>query len=335
VSLKRGERVTVQYAEPSILPMTTAVPLSTLAAAMRASNALLLDLLAEIAFGDDPLDRIILAAIAQANVEGLTADAEQLRRYGTLADLPPDELRRPVSISAIASGTGMAFETVRRRVRRLSAEGLCEAGPEGVRITSRMISRAENEATLGKTYELVRGLYLRLKANGCLEELADRNMPAYSGAPPIRAAARLTFGHFLRMIAGLVRAVGDLTTALILIATLRENSEHTADLPAVVVSQGLMPDELKVPTNAATIAAVLELGESTVGRRLTRLVREGRCLKRRGGVIVATAYVQRPEIMALLQFNYTSLLRLFEPLQQLGVLAAWDAEGETAPTWQP
>lgn len=139
----------------------------------------------------------------------------------------------------------------------------------------------------------------------------------------------LTFGHLQRMVAGLVRAIGDLTSALILLATLRENSGHTAELPSIVVSTDLMPDDLKVPASVAMIAEALEFDESTVGRRLTRLVREGRCLKRKGGVIVATAYVQRPEIMALLEFNYTSLLRLLEPLQQLGVLSAWDAQINT------
>lgn len=314
--------------------MTTAVPLSTIAAAMRASNALLLDLLAEIAFGADALDRIILVAIAQANVDALTTDAALSRRYSTLDALPPDELRRPVTISAVATRTGMAFETVRRRVQGLIAAGLCDVGPDGVWIPSRVIGRTENDAALTRTYELARALHLRLRENGCLGELAGRNVPAFVGPPPVRTVARLTYGHFLRMIAGLVRAIGDLTTALILVATLRENSEHVADLPAAAVSPGLLPDVLKVPTNAATVAAALDLGESTVGRRLTRLVREGRCLKRKGGVIVATAYVQQPEIMALLEFNYSSLLRLFEPLQQLGVLSAWDADGKHVPDLQ-
>lgn len=311
--------------------MSIVVPLSTIAAAMRASNALLLDLLAEIAFGEDPLDRIILVTIAQANVQALTADLAQLRRYGALDEVPPNEVRHPISISTVSVQTGIAFETVRRRIRHLNTMGLCEAGPAGVRITSHMVARAENLAMLNKTYAFVRTLYLRLKANGCLEELAGRTTPPFTGEPPVRAVSLLAFGHFQRMIAGLVRAIGDLTSALILLATLRENSEHTAELPSVVVSMGLMPDDLKVPASVATIAAVLELSESTVGRRLTRLVREGRCLKRKGGVIVATAYVQRPEIMALLEFNYTSLLRLLEPLQQLGVLSAWDAESDAEP----
>jgi hypothetical protein len=132
------------------------------------------------------------------------------------------------------------------------------------------------------------------------------------------------------MIGALVQAIGDLTSALILMATLRENSEHIAELPSVVVSEGLMPDVLKVPVPPARVAAALGLAESTVNRRLARLVQEGRCLKRKGGVIVATAYVERPEIVALLEFNHSSLLRLFEPLQRLGLLAAWSAEAQAA-----
>jgi DNA-binding Lrp family transcriptional regulator len=311
--------------------MTTAVSLSTLAAAMRASNALLLDTLAEIAFGDDLLDRIIVAAIGQANVEAIDSDPVLRRRYGALDDVPPDEFRRPISISAVAAAIGVPFETVRRRIQRLVAEGLCETGTDGVRLPTRVVARAENDRALTLMYGFTRGLYLRLKANGCLQDLmTPTDVPPFEGPPPIRAVVRLSYNHFLRMIGALVPAIGDLITALILVATLRENSEHTADLPSIIVSDGLMSDDLKVPTTAARIAVVLGLGESTVSRRLSRLVREGRCLKRKGGVIVATAYVARPEIMALLEFNHTSLLRLLEPLQELGVLSAWDAEASGA-----
>ncbi|WIM12679.1 hypothetical protein [Enhydrobacter sp.] len=295
---------------------------------MRASNALLLDILTEMAFGDDPLDRIILIAIAEANVAAVASDPDLSCRYSTLGAPPPDEMRQPVSVSAVAAKTGMAFETIRRRIRQLAEKGLCEVDASGVRVPTRVVARVENDAALMEICGLTRALYLQLRNNGCLGELVDRSIPPFAGTPPVRTVVRLAFSHFLRMMAGLVRAIGDLTTALILLATLRENAEHTADLPSAVVSPGLMPDALKVPASTATIAAMLELSEATVGRRLTRLVREGRCLRRKGGVIVAAAYVQRPEIMALLEFNYTSLLRLFEPLRQPGILAAWEAERE-------
>jgi DNA-binding Lrp family transcriptional regulator len=310
--------------------MTTAVPLSMLAAAMRASNALLLDTLAEVGCGEDLLDRTLIVAIGQANVEAIDTDPALQHRYDTLADLPPDELRRPVSISAVAAAAGMPFETVRRRIQGLVAEGLCQMDPAGVRLPSRIVGRRHVSHTLELMYDFTRTLYLQLEANGCLNGLALSTIApaAFAGPPPVRIVARLTYGHFLRMIGALVHAIGDLTSALILMATLRENAEHIAELPSTIVSDGLMPDALKVPAPPARVAAMLGLGESTVSRRLTRLVHEGRCLRRKGGVIVAAEYVARPEIVALLQFNHSSLLRLFEPLQRLGLLAAWSAEAE-------
>jgi DNA-binding Lrp family transcriptional regulator len=312
--------------------MTSAVPLSLLAAAMRASNTMLLDMLAGVGCGEDLLDRALIVAIAQANVEEIDTDPALRGRYDTLDELPADGLRRPVSISAVAAAAGMPFETVRRRIQRLVAEGLCEIEPAGVRVPARVVGRQEANHAVELMYVFSRTLFLRLEANGCLDDLAPLDgLPAGSaGAPPVRLVARLACGHFLRMIGALVQAIGDLTSALILMATLRENSEHIAELPSVVVSEGLMPDVLKVPVPPARVAAALGLAESTVNRRLARLVQEGRCLKRKGGVIVATAYVERPEIVALLEFNHSSLLRLFEPLQRLGLLAAWSAEAQAA-----
>jgi DNA-binding Lrp family transcriptional regulator len=317
--------------------MTSAVPLSMLAAAMRASNALLLDTLAEVGCGEDLLDRTLIIAIGQANVEAIDTDPALQGRYDTLDELPPDTLRRPVSISAVAATAGMPFETVRRRIQRLVAEGLCETDSGGVRLPSRIVGRKAARRTFEEMYDLTRTLYLRLEANGCLNGLALSGIaPAAFAEPrPVRIVTRLACGHFLRMIGALVRAVGDLTSALILMATLRENSEHIAEMPSLVVSDGLMPDALKVPAPADRIADMLGLGESTVSRRLARLVREGRCLRRKGGVIVAADYVAQPEIVALLQFNHSSLLRLFEPLQRLGLLSAWSAEAEAAERLHP
>jgi hypothetical protein len=306
--------------------MTTTVPLSILAAAMRASNSLLLDALADIPFGEDPLDRIIVAAVAQANTGATVEDATPQRRHDTPAAPPPDDTRQPVTMTAVAAMTGIPFETVRRRLQGLIAKDLCEVTPEGVRLPSRVAGRPENDRALEQLYELTRALHRRLTESGSLPELAARAVPAHRGPPAVRIVARLSYNHFLRMMAALVHALGDLTSALILLATLRENSEHTANLPAAIVSDGLMPDELKVPVTTSIVAEVLGLGESSVARRIGVMVADGLCLKRKGGVIVARTLVQKPEIVALLAFNYSSLLRLFEPLQQLGILARWDAE---------
>ncbi|SKA37697.1 hypothetical protein SAMN02745126_05942 [Enhydrobacter aerosaccus] len=304
--------------------MTTTVSLSELAAAMRASNSLLLDLLTETPVGEDLLDRLIVSAVGQSNTATLSADPEFLRSYGTLDALLPDEARKPVTISAVANMICIPFETVRRRIQQLAANGICVIGPNGVVVPTQVLAREEYKSAMLRTWELAQVLYNRLRDNLCLTELYADKVPPYEGAPLIRAVAHVAYGHLLRMTSAFVRTSGDLTMAMILLAVQRENSEHTATLPSAAIGPGIMPDELRVPVNAATIAEILGLGESTVSRRLTRLVRDGRCLKRKGGVIVASAYVARPEIMALLELNHGSLLRMFEPLRQLGILSAWD-----------
>ncbi|MBS0520528.1 MAG: hypothetical protein JSR90_17665 [Proteobacteria bacterium] len=312
--------------------MTTTVSLSELAAAMRASNSLMLDMLAETPAGDDLLDRLIITAIAQANTAGPAADIEFLRTYGAFDTVAPDEVRKPVTISSVASTICIPFETVRRRVQQLVTAGICEIRPEGVVVPTRVTSREEYKTGIIRIYELTQALHARLKDNGCLTEAYRDAAPPYEGPPLFRAAAHLAAGHFLRMMASFIKTTGDLTTAMILLAVQRENSEHTATLPSIVVGPGIMPDDLKVPVNAATIADVLGLGESTVSRRLTRLVQDGTCIKKKGGVIVASAYVARPEIVAVMELNYASLLRMFEPLQKLGVLSAWNRVETSAAT---
>jgi hypothetical protein len=81
--------------------------------------------------GEDLVDAVLFLAISRGNVRGAIQEGEAQGRYRTLDDLPPDEMREPVSIYAIARELGLPYETARRRVNRLIAGGLClrdEAG---------------------------------------------------------------------------------------------------------------------------------------------------------------------------------------------------------------
>ena len=86
-----------------------------LTVAGRVANRLMLDLAKMGGYGRDVIDGILLTAINQANVLPIMRDPQIQRRYATLDNPPPDELRRPVSISAVASSLHVPFETARRR----------------------------------------------------------------------------------------------------------------------------------------------------------------------------------------------------------------------------
>ena len=71
---------------------------------------------------DDFLRGIVFSAVWMANVHHITASSETLD-YGGLDALPPDEMRRPVTVGAIATALHLPYETTRRYAQKLVADG--------------------------------------------------------------------------------------------------------------------------------------------------------------------------------------------------------------------
>jgi hypothetical protein len=71
--------------------------------------------------GGDLTLAIIYAAITQANLQPLSDDPALSSQYGALGAAPPDEIRRPISVHALAASLSMPYETTRRAVERLIA----------------------------------------------------------------------------------------------------------------------------------------------------------------------------------------------------------------------
>jgi hypothetical protein len=97
--------------------------------------------------GDLGLAMVFIAA-AQAGTQHLRQ--EQDYPDITAGDFFPDDLRRPVSISALARSLGLPVETTRRHVVKLAANGYAlrtEGG--GVIITSAILQREEIRQTAG------------------------------------------------------------------------------------------------------------------------------------------------------------------------------------------
>jgi hypothetical protein len=92
-----------------------------------------LALLRELGPGD-LLDTLVSLALIQANVGHIDSvgPAEQagLREDGSV----PDNLRRPVSVLALADALGLPYETTRRRTVNLTDAGYCIRVPGGVMV---------------------------------------------------------------------------------------------------------------------------------------------------------------------------------------------------------
>jgi len=104
------------------------------------------------------LPAIILLSIMQANVAHLDRSADE-PRYRGLGDLPPQELRRPVSVAAIADGLGLPYETARRHIEKLILAGWCVRMPHGVIVPSQNLTgEGHTTATLANVASVRRFL---------------------------------------------------------------------------------------------------------------------------------------------------------------------------------
>lgn len=89
-----------------------------------------LSLMAEFHDGDI-IKAIVFQCILAANTSHLD-QTDEGARFSGVEGPPPDEMRRPVSALAISQALGMPFETTRRYVNRLIAEGKCVRVRKGV-----------------------------------------------------------------------------------------------------------------------------------------------------------------------------------------------------------
>jgi hypothetical protein len=293
--------------------MTTNIPLT----ALRASSGLILDQV-RLARGPlDFLDALIVMAVTQANVDPITRDPELNARFATYDRPPPEQLRRPISVNAVAQSLGAPFETVRRRVSRLSRVGVYRVSPAGVIVPGWVVRIATHRAALQAGYGRTRGLYFHLEALGALPPMPEA--PPWSEAPPLRAVARLGADYLLRLITTASAELGDLTDAAIWLETLRSSHEHLPD------EAGCDPAQSR-PVRVTALARRIGMPFETVRRRMADLTARGLCDATADGVILGPEATSGPVLERISEGNHRDLSRMFAALAHLGVVAAWRAD---------
>ncbi|MET0271770.1 MAG: hypothetical protein ABW360_02140 [Phenylobacterium sp.] len=277
---------------------------------------------------EDLLDNLILVATLQANVAPLARDLGLQRTYGSRDSLPPDELRsqRAMSVNALANSLRLPHETVRRRILRLAALGRCVVTPNGVYIPQAVFSTPGYEAVSWGDYELVRALFHRLRDLAILPPPAGSAPP--EGPPPVLAVVRALIDYVMRALDDVRKGAGDVMAAVILLGILRANTEHLPDRPrrGAGAPEDFIPDADRRPVSAVSLAARLGLPRETVRRHVARLADQGECLRRPDGLVVPSDIHLRPGGVLFSPTNLANLNRMFAGLDELGVLAAWEAE---------
>ncbi len=94
------------------------------------------------ATGMDLMSSVIYLKIVDANTGLIDEVAETEGRFQAIDDMPPDELREPISVYNIAQALGLPYETTRRHVQMLIEEGLVRrVGGHGVIVHSEGLAR--------------------------------------------------------------------------------------------------------------------------------------------------------------------------------------------------
>ncbi|MDE2488721.1 MAG: hypothetical protein KGO51_15110 [Alphaproteobacteria bacterium] len=293
----------------------------------RASLGFVLDIMALSRGENDVIDPLILSVVLEANVAAVSQDPQQQLRYASIDAPPPDEVRRPVSVSAVAASLRLPYETVRRRISRLAASGACTITPRGVLITAARVSDPAYLVIATARYERLRRFYRELKALGLLTNLPQPLAAAPLPAAPVRIGNRAISEYMLRVIDQMMRRLGDPVTGLILLEMARANAEHLPD--EAVAIEGPVPDDMRHPIRTLTLAKRLGLPSETVRRHVAKLERQGFCRRLERGRLAALEQLALPDGRGHgLADNLSNLQRLFSKLATLGVTAFWDAEAE-------
>ncbi|MDG2530854.1 hypothetical protein [Caulobacter endophyticus] len=288
---------------------------------LRASLAYVRDTI-EITRGErDLLDAWILTAALDANMAPVTRDPALMDAYGRAAESTPDDLRRPVSVNAVAQSLRLPFETVRRRVLRLAREGHCVVGPHGVVVPNSAVTTDLYLAEMQGRQARARRFHQQLKTIGALPA-EPASAPASGEEPPLRAVNWALSEYVLRACNDLIALTDNLVASRVLLELAVSNIETlpAEDLPGWAAD----PAGVGRPARTAALARSLRVPAETVRRHLNGLEAQGYGLRRADGWVATAPADALPRLSAMAQANRANLKRLFSRLRTLGALAAWE-----------
>lgn len=285
--------------------------------ALRLAGAFAVDRLNAAKQDFDFLDGLILMSTVQANLDLLYRDPALRQQYAAAADCPADDLRRPISINALAQSMGLPFETVRRRVVGLSCQGMLATAKQGVYVPAATCSGPRHTAVLNEKSESLRRLHDGLLRAGWTPQARAFTQP--NGAPPARLMARISTEFCLRLIRSLTTLVGDPVAVALWLALLSGDGSG----------------RLNRPIRVSNLARRLGMSHETTRRRIQTLAGRGLCQIIDGGACITQAELETPEFAKLAQYTVSDLRRMFAQLTDIGVVDAWRfaRTGETATTY--
>ncbi len=253
------------------------------------------------------LDTLLMLAIAQANLAPLARDAEFQKTYAGLEASPPDDLRRPARVRAIATSLGVPQETARRRVVALAEAGILAMSDEGVILPQAFTYSPHAVEMAIETWNTFTRFYANLRRAECLSAVpaATPDQP-----PPMRQMMRLWTNHFLRLIDALMPMVGDPFSVVMLFA---------------ILDGSLAAGDGK-PVSASAIARSLGLPFESVRRNALRITDNGLCQKVGRGYLIPPQLMEEPRWRDFSERHAQILMRFFAVMREQHLLGWWEAQ---------
>lgn len=137
--------------------------------ALRASTRFFLksvELLSRAVGDGDILRAVIFLAIVDANTRHLRPTDPLSQAYAGTGVRVPDDIRRPISVHALALELALPYETTRRHVNALIAQGLCLRRDTGIIAPGEVLDRDNITATHRRNLENLRTLFSDLSDGG-------------------------------------------------------------------------------------------------------------------------------------------------------------------------
>lgn len=268
------------------------------------------------------LDALIFTVALDANMTPVTRDRSLLAAYGGAETSTPDELRRPVSINAVAMSLRLPLETVRRRFLNMARAGLCVIGPQGVIIPREAVTSPVYLAEQRARFDRTRDFYQAMKAAGALPDRIAAEVSPAEGEPLVRAANWAVSEYALRVCGDLIGLTGSVISSLVLLDLVLANIEQLP--PSAMPEWGRDPERLGRPVRIGALAGPLRLSGETIRRHLLALETLGFCRRKSGGLVAVAPHSAGPLLSRIVETNRTNSARLFARLGQLGVLDGWD-----------
>ncbi|WP_304218760.1 hypothetical protein [Phenylobacterium aquaticum] len=243
---------------------------------------------------------LVAMAVARANLRAVYADPDLALRYAGVSDIPPDSVRRPVSVYAVAKTLRLPYETTRRHVRKLEAVGVCVAVEGGVIVPAALAEGPELLSALEAGWAAVNALVADAQAVG----LSGRADAVVLSEDVVRYAQRLSLSFFLDGL-DLMGRVLDMEPLSVLIMRYVgfANIEHLVADPVLgpryAGVEEVPPDDLRRPVSVYAVGKALLIPYETVRRHATKLVKLDLMERRPDGGLVAPARViTSPAIVA-------------------------------------